>query len=115
MKYVVLMAATEGDWGAAGPEERQQVMEAHTAFHAAVTQRAAMLAGEALADSSRARTLRHRDGEAVLTEGPFAETAEQVGGLYLVDLPTLEDAVETSAGPGPAWSPSRCGGRPVEE
>ncbi len=97
MKYVVLMAATEGDWDAAGPEERQQVMDAHTAFHAAVTQRAAMLAGEALADSSRARTLRHRDGQAVVTEGPYAEGVEQLGGFYLLEADSEETVLDLCA------------------
>jgi hypothetical protein len=85
MKYIVLMAAPEGDWDAASPEQRQQEMDAHTAFHKAVAERARMLAGEALADSSRARTLRHADGRPVVTEGPFAEGVEQLGGFYLLD------------------------------
>ncbi len=90
MKYVVLMAAAEGDWEAATAAERQQVMDAHTAFHQAVAGRAAMLAGEALADSSRARTLRHRDGRPVVTEGPYAEGVEQLGGFYLLEADTEE-------------------------
>ena len=51
MKYLVLMAAEEGGWDTATPEERQRVMDAHDAFHEAVTERATMLAGEALAES----------------------------------------------------------------
>lgn len=85
MKYVVLMAADERDWEAAGPEERQREMDAHTAFHEAVTERARMLSGEALADSTRARTLRHRDGRPVVTDGPYAEGVEQLGGFYLLE------------------------------
>jgi hypothetical protein len=85
MKYVVLMAASERDWEVATHEERQQVMDAHTAFHKAVAQRARMLAGEALADSGRARTLRHRDGHRVVTDGPYAEGVEQLGGFYLLE------------------------------
>ena len=94
MKYVVLMAAAESDWTTAGSVERQQVMDAHTAFHEAVTRRAAMLAGEALADSSRARTLRRRDGEAVVTEGPYAEGTEQLGGFYLLEADSEETVLD---------------------
>jgi hypothetical protein len=90
MKYIVLMAAPEGDWDAASAEERQQEMDAHTAFHKAVAERARMLAGEALADSTRARTLRHREGRPVVTEGPYAEGVEQLGGFYLLEADSEE-------------------------
>jgi hypothetical protein len=85
MKYLVLLAEEEGDWQNATPEERQAVMDAHTAFHKAVTERATMLAGEALAESSAGRTLRHVDGEPLVTDGPFTEGVEQLGGFYLIE------------------------------
>jgi hypothetical protein len=85
MKFLVLLAEEEGDWQNATPEERQVVMDAHTAFHKAVAERATMLAGEALAESSTGRTLRHVDGEPLVTEGPYAEGVEQLGGFYLID------------------------------
>jgi hypothetical protein len=94
VKALVLMAATEGDWDAATSEQRQEVMDAHTAFHKAVAERATMLAGEALASSSQARTLRHPGGAAVVTEGPYAEAAEQIGGFYLVEAESLDLVVE---------------------
>jgi hypothetical protein len=53
--------------------------------------------GEALRPSSGARTVRVRDGQRVVTDGPFAETKEQLGGYYVVDCPTLEDALEAAA------------------
>jgi len=91
---MVLMAAAEGDWESATAEQRQEVMEAHTAFHKAVAERATMLAGEALASSAEARTLRHRGGAAIVTEGPFAEAAEQIGGFYLIEAESLDLVVE---------------------
>jgi hypothetical protein len=94
MKYVVLLAADERGWETANANERQQMMDAHTAFHEAVSQRAAMLAGEALADSSRARTLRHRDGDPVVTEGPYAEGVEQLGGFYLLESGSEETVLD---------------------
>jgi hypothetical protein len=94
VKALVLMAATEGDWDAATSEQRQEVMDAHTAFHKAVADRATMLAGEALASSSQARTLRRPGGAAVVTEGPYAEAAEQIGGFYLVEAESLDLVVE---------------------
>ena len=94
MKYLVLLAEEEGDWENAGPEARQAVMDAHTAFHKAVAERATMLAGEALAESSAGRTLRHVDGEPLVTEGPFAEGVEQLGGFYLVEADTQDLVLE---------------------
>ena len=90
MKYLVLMAAEEGGWDTATPEERQRVMDAHDAFHKAVAERATMVAGEALAESAAGRTLRHVDGQPVVTEGPYAEGVEQLGGFYLLEADSLD-------------------------
>lgn len=90
MKYLVLLAADERDWATATPDERQRVMEAHDAFHRAVTERATMVAGEALARSAEGRTLRHVDGEPVVTEGPYAEAVEQLGGFYLLEAESMD-------------------------
>jgi len=94
VKVLVLMAATEGGWDTATAEQRQEVMDAHTAFHKAVAERATMLAGEALAESPEAKTLRHVDGAPVVTQGPYAETVEQIGGFYLVEAESLDLVVE---------------------
>jgi hypothetical protein len=90
VKILVLLAEREGEWANASAEQRQQVMDAHTAFHKGVAERAVMLAGEALAASDEARTLRHADGAPIVTEGPFAETAEQIGGFYLLEAESME-------------------------
>ncbi len=90
MKYLVLLANEEGGWENATPEERQRVMDAHDAFHKAVADRATMVAGEALAESSTGRTMRHVDGEPVVTEGPYAEGVEQLGGFYLLEADSID-------------------------
>jgi len=89
-KYLVLLAADEGDWASATPEERQRVMDAHDTFHRAVAERATMVAGEALAESSEGRTLRHVDHRPVVTEGPYAEGVEQLGGFYLLEAASID-------------------------
>jgi len=94
VKALVLMAGTEGGWDSATTEQRQEVMDAHTAFHKAVAERATMLAGEALAESREARTLRHVDGSPVVTAGPYAEIVEQIGGFYLVEAASPELVLE---------------------
>jgi hypothetical protein len=94
MKYLVLLAATESEWTEASPDDRQRVMDAHDAFHKAVAERATMLAGEALAEASTGRTLRHVDGEPVVTEGPYAEGVEQLGGFYLLEADTIDSVLD---------------------
>jgi hypothetical protein len=94
MKYLVLMAADEREWTDATPTERQAIMDAHSTFHDAVTKRAKMLAGEALAEAAEARTLRHVDGAPLVTAGPYAETSEQLGGFYLVEADDPDTVLE---------------------
>lgn len=53
-----------------------------------------LLGGEALGDGSMATTLRTRGGESTVTDGPFAEAAEHIGGYYLLDAPDLDTVIE---------------------
>lgn len=95
MKFLILL--TEDDpsaWERATEEQRQQVLAQHDRFSAALAERGSIEAGEALAGVEEARTLRLVDGVRTVTEGPYAETAEQLGGFYLVDLPDADVAVE---------------------
>ena len=90
MRYVVLIYADEADWEAAGPEDVARYQRAHTAFAEAVAARAELLASDALHVAATATTMRHRDGAWTLTDGPFAETVEQLGGFYAIDVPDLD-------------------------
>jgi hypothetical protein len=94
MKFLVLMAEedTWNRWDAMSDVEQQTVFDRFTAFTEAVKKRGTVLAGEALEHSGRARTVRP-GAKRLVTDGPFAETVEEVGGFWLVDLPDLETAV----------------------
>ena len=94
MKFLVLMAEedTWERWNALTDAEQRDVFDSFTAFTEAVKERGTVLAGEALGRAESARTVRPGPGRPV-TEGPFAETVEQLGGFWLVDLPDLETAV----------------------
>jgi hypothetical protein len=96
MKFVVLMAEEDpGAWDRATQAYRDQVFERHRAFDRAVRERGEMLAGEALATQQEAVTLRPgRDGERLVSEGPYAESAEQLGGFYLLDVDSRETALD---------------------
>jgi hypothetical protein len=90
VRYFVTIAYAPTVWSAASAELQERYHADHLAFHAAASQRGRIVAGEALAGPDTATTLRHVDGRPVLTEGPYAETAEVVGGFYLLDADNLD-------------------------
>jgi hypothetical protein len=82
----------------ATPEQRQQVMDAYTAFTESIKADGSFLSGEALQPSATAKVVVVTDGgETVVTDGPFAETKEQLGGYYLVDAPDADTAAKIAA------------------
>ncbi len=92
MKFVVLMAEEDPEaWDRATQEYRDEVFDRHRSFDKAVRERGEMVAGEALALPRSAVTLRPGTGRSrLVTEGPYAETAEQLGGFYVVEAPDLD-------------------------
>ena len=94
------MLMTEPDhfakWDGADDQHRERVFADFRAFTAAVRERGAVVAGEALGHPATARTVRPGSDRSV-TDGPFAETVEQLGGFYLVDLPEDVDAAALAA------------------
>jgi hypothetical protein len=96
VKFAVLMAEEDPEaWDRATQQYRDEVFERHRSFDKAVRERGEMLAGEALALPKEAVTLRPGSGrDRLVTEGPYAETAEQLGGFYLIDVDSLETALD---------------------
>lgn len=96
MKYLLMMYGDERVWDDSTPAEREAWFGMHDAFDAAVRDRGAMLGGEALATADTATTVRPADSAGVrpVTEGPFAEAVEQLGGFYLVELADLDTMIE---------------------
>lgn len=95
MKFLVLIYQDERIWREATPEEQERYYAEHEAFTAAVpTAGCTLLAGEALTGVASATTVRRRGDQVTLTDGPFAETAEQLGGFYLLDAPDLDAVTE---------------------
>lgn len=96
MKYLVLMYGDETIWDEGSAEEQQAWMQAHDRFDAAVRECATMLGGEALAGAAASTMLAPRadDARREVTEGPFAETVEQLGGFYLVQAADLDQMIE---------------------
>ena len=100
MRYVVLLYGDERVWDGLDEAGMQDVVDRHDRFSAVLRDHPALalLGGEALQTSDTATTVRHSpEGRRLLTDGPFAEAVEQLGGFYLVDSPdldTLLDAVD---------------------
>lgn len=101
MKFVVLLMAdgAEKAWDEQSPEEQAALMQKFGAFDEACADRegVTILAGEALQDGSAAATVRTLDGQLLVTDGPYAESVEQLGGFYLIEVPDREVLVELLA------------------
>jgi hypothetical protein len=92
-RYVVLVAYAPGDWEAMSDEVRQEHFAAHHAFEQYVDAHGRRISSAPLAGADTATTIRHVDGTATVTDGPFVESVEQVGGYYDVELPDLDAAI----------------------
>jgi hypothetical protein len=94
--YVVLLPGDEAAWAATPDAAKQEMYAAHAAFAQLLAERGHQVTGGAeLAPSREARVLRtSADGVSTLTEGPYAETAEQLTGFYVVETADLDDLVE---------------------
>jgi len=97
VKFLLLLYGDETKWAEASPEEVQRIMDAYEVFSREVVDAGAFVAGEGLDLTSAAKTLRVRDGQELLTDGPFAETREQLGGFYVLDCKDIDEALGWAA------------------
>jgi hypothetical protein len=94
MKYLLALIGEEGGMEDATPEEMKAVMDRWDAYSRESVENGAFVAGEALQPSETASTVRIKDGEATVTDGPFAESKEQLGGFYLLECKDLDEALD---------------------
>lgn len=97
MKYALLIYHSETENATMSPEESQALMQAYWGFTNELTAAGANLGGEALHPTSTATSVRVRAGNTLTVDGPFAETKEQLGGLYIVEAENLDDAIAWAA------------------
>ena len=97
MRYLLMIQAEEAYESSLSPEELGKVMEGYGKFTEELIGAGAMEASERLQPVATATTVRVRDGKVVTTDGPFAETKEQIGGYYLVTAPDLDAAIAWAA------------------
>src|SRR2546423_6581375 len=108
MEYMLLITA-EGDPGSGTGEEQAEMLAAFGKYTQDITASGVLAGSDRLQPPTAATTVRVRDGQALTTDGPFAETKEWLAGYYKIDVETLDDAIE--------WAsrvPSLQGGGAVE-
>jgi len=97
MRYLVLIYTPEVDPASVPPEDYQSEMAAYAAFTEECRERGVMRGGEALQPTSSATTVRVRESRTIVSDGPFAETKEALGGFYLLECADLDGAIELAA------------------
>ena len=97
MQYMLLIYDAEQQWAALGEEERGKIFQEYGAYTRDLRESGAFVAGDALQPTSTSTTVEYRDGKTLTTDGPFAETKEQLGGYYLVDVESIDEAIEWAA------------------
>jgi len=105
MRYMLLVYSTEAPDGLP-LEEEERIRAGHAAVMAESTRKGVLIGAEPLAPSSTATTVRIENGKALVIDGPFAETKEQLAGYYIMECNDLDEAIDWAA-----KIPTECQGR----
>src|SRR5215203_4727307 len=97
MRYALLICVNETAMLTASAEDTTTMNKEYAVFGEEMGARGVLKGGERLRPTTDATTVRVRDGEVLLSDGPFAETKEQMGGFYLVDCKDLDEAIDVAA------------------
>ena len=97
MKYLCLIYEDEKIYDSMPQDQVGAMMGEYDAFTEGIVKSGHMISGEALQPTSTASTVRVRNGKTSTTDGPFAETREQLGGFYLIEAKDLNDAIQVAA------------------
>jgi len=114
MRYMLLIVGDESRYAEMSEEEGQAQMQRWAEYSKELVDAGAFVAGDGLQTSSSATTLRVENGERLLTDGPFADTKEQIGGYYTIECKDLDEAIDWAAKlPSAEWGVTEI--RPVME
>jgi hypothetical protein len=97
VKYILLIYTSEAEAAQRSEQENQEVWNGYMSFSQEISKSGHMLAGDPLEPVGTATTVRVKSGKIVKTDGPFAETREQLGGYYIVEAKDLDEAVSLAA------------------
>ena len=93
MEFLALIHEDENGWASLSEEEQQAVIQRYMDF----SQRDAVVAGAELQSTDSATTVRVRDGEQLVTDGPYAEVKEALGGFFILEADSIDDACRLAA------------------
>jgi hypothetical protein len=96
MRYMLLIYGDEAAFADMGPDQLSETNKAYEKYSNWLVEKGWMRAGDPLADTRKSTTVRQRDGKILMTDGPFAETKEQLGGYYIVECANLDEAIEAA-------------------
>ncbi len=97
MNYMLLIYENEANWLKMSPEEQGKIFGEYMAFTESILASGHYVSGNPLDTTNTATTVRVRDGKTLSTDGPFAETREQLGGYYLIQAADLNEAIAIAA------------------
>ena len=97
MQYLLMIYRSEAEMAKMDPAARQKMTAEYGEFTRSIIQSGHFKAGDGLQPTTTATTVRVRDGKTLTTDGPFAETREQLGGYYLVEAKDLDTALAIAA------------------
>jgi hypothetical protein len=97
MQYLLLIYGNEAQWDKKNESDRSAILKEYMEFTKSIAQSGHYRGGNELNVTSTATTVRLRDNKRLVTDGPFAETKEQLGGYYLIDAKDLDDAIAIAA------------------
>lgn len=97
MQYLLLIYQNEAEMKRPAALAEDQMTKEYVEFTQSIVKSGNMRAGDALQPTSTATTVRVRDGKTLRTDGPFAETKEQLGGYYLIEASDLDEAIKIAA------------------
>jgi hypothetical protein len=97
MQYIVLIYGNEKGWGSLAKPQLEQMYADYRKYSEDLAKAGVIRAGSELKPTTAATTIRVRGGKRQVTDGPFAETKEQLGGYYVIEVPDLESALEWAA------------------
>ena len=97
MQYLMMLHVDESGWAKLSPEQQQQGAAAYMAFAEALRKAGAFLGSNRLKPSANSTTVRIVNGKSQVLDGPYADTKEQIGGYYLIDVPDLDAALSWAA------------------
>ena len=97
MRYMLLIYDREADWAAMSEQERGQIFQQYMEFSDGIRKSGHYRASDPLQPVSTATTVRVKNGKPITTDGPFAETREQLGGYYIIEAKNLDEATAIAA------------------